>query len=95
MHQIVTGAAELFADEILQMEHLTKTGSTQLAADVQYFGNILSAMGFTVSQDLIVIEKSLGMTDEELQSTLNTPNTVGSDVVWKTMAAIRGLDAEN
>lgn len=88
----MTGAAELFADEILQMEHLTKTGISQLAADVQYFGNILSAMGFAVSQDLTVIGKTLGMSDDELQATLSMPNLDGSDVVWKTMASIRGLD---
>lgn len=87
----MTGAAELYADEILQIKQLTSIGSAQLTADVQYFGNILSAMGFAPSRDLSIIEKSLGMTLEELKiAAAGATSPTGEDVVLKTMGKIRG-----
>ncbi|GMH45907.1 hypothetical protein BSKO_13870 [Bryopsis sp. KO-2023] len=93
LDKIVSGAAELYADEILQIPSLTAQGCAQLAADVQYFGNILSAMGFAPSEDLNIIEKALGMSTEELKQAAGVLNPTGRDVVWVSMGKKRGVVA--
>ena len=43
--QVAEGAAELYVAQLGQLRSLTLHGSAQLAADLEYFCNIVSALG--------------------------------------------------
>ena len=52
MLQVAAGAAQLYADEMLQIPHLTQRGSQQLLADLEYYGNVLAALGVALPASL-------------------------------------------
>ncbi len=45
---MAAGAADLYTDQLQQILHLSSQGSQQLAADLEYFCNVLSALGVAV-----------------------------------------------
>lgn len=46
--QVAVGAADLYASQLSKLSHLTAHGSMQLAADLEYFCNVLHALGVAV-----------------------------------------------
>ena len=53
---MASGAAQLYADEMLQIPFLTQHGSQQLLADLEYFGNVLAALGVALPPSLVTWE---------------------------------------
>lgn len=53
---MATGAAQLYADEMLQIPYLTQHGGQQLLADLEYFGNVLAALGVALPASLVTWE---------------------------------------
>ena len=45
---MATGAADHYADQLAKIDRLTPHGSAQLAADLEYFCNVLHALGVAV-----------------------------------------------
>ena len=45
---MAAGAADLYTDQLQQISSLSSQGSQQLAADLEYFCNVLSALGVAV-----------------------------------------------
>ena len=50
--QVAVGAADLYAAQLQQITSLSSQGSQQLAADLEYFCNVLSALGVSVPPTL-------------------------------------------
>lgn len=49
---MATGAAELYGEEVQQIRSLTPFGTQQLLADLEYFCNVLAALGVALSPSL-------------------------------------------
>lgn len=50
--QVASGAAELYADEVQQIASLSHHGTQQLLADLEYFCNVLAALGVALPASL-------------------------------------------
>ena len=50
--QVASGAAELYADEVQQIVSLSHHGTQQLLADLEYFCNVLAALGVALPASL-------------------------------------------
>lgn len=50
--QVGTGAAEMYADEVQQIQNLSHHGTQQLLADLEYFCNVLAALGVALPPSL-------------------------------------------
>ena len=50
--QVASGAAELYAEEVQQIRSLTPHGTQQLLADLEYFCNVLAALGVALPPTL-------------------------------------------
>lgn len=50
--QVASGAAELYADEVQQITSLSHHGTQQLLADLEYFCNVLAALGVALPASL-------------------------------------------
>ena len=50
--QVASGAAELYAEEVQQIHSLTPHGTHQLLADLEYFCNVLAALGVALPPTL-------------------------------------------
>lgn len=50
---MAAGAAELYVRELARIGKLSSAGSAQLAADLDYFCNVLAALGVALPQQLI------------------------------------------
>ncbi len=63
--QVVAGAADLYADELHHITHLSKHGAQQLLADLEYFCNVLAALGIPLPPILGTWQTALMWPDEE------------------------------
>ena len=50
--QVATGAAEMYSDEVQQIHNLSHHGTQQLLADIEYFCNVLAALGIALPAGL-------------------------------------------
>lgn len=50
--QVATGAAEMYSDEVQQIHNLSHHGTQQLLADLEYFCNVLAALGVALPAGL-------------------------------------------
>lgn len=64
--KIINGVTELFADEILAIPYLSPLGAAQLSCDLQYFSNVLSAMGSTFPSPLASVYEAIKTPIDEL-----------------------------
>jgi hypothetical protein len=51
--QVAAGAADLFVGELSSIGALSEAGSAQLAADLDYFCNVLAALGVSLPPQLL------------------------------------------
>ena len=51
--QVAAGAARVYAQELASIKRLSEVGSTQLAADLDYFCNVLAALGVALPPQLV------------------------------------------
>lgn len=58
--QVAEGAAELYVAQLGQLRGLTPQGSAQLAADLEYFCNVVSALGVSIPTALATWQVDLG-----------------------------------
>lgn len=54
--QVVRGAGSLFADTVLQIPQLSPAGAAQLAADAEYFANVMSALAVPPPAELVTVQ---------------------------------------
>ena len=89
----MVGAANLYVDELLQIPSISSSGCAQLLADVEYFGNVLSAMGFLRPANLVSVQKALSMPAEDLKrdGEVTSPKEGGAAAVLRTVAKMRGV----
>ena len=64
--QVASGAAELYAEEVQQIGSLTPQGTQQLLADLEYFCNVLAALGVALPPTLTTWQVLPGMQKERL-----------------------------
>ncbi len=50
--QVATGAAEMYSNEVQQIHNLSHHGTQQLLADLEYFCNVLAALGVALPAGL-------------------------------------------
>ena len=50
--QVATGAAEMYSDEVQHIHNLSHHGTQQLLADIEYFCNVLAALGVALPAGL-------------------------------------------
>ena len=50
--QVATGAGEMYSDEVQQIQNLSHHGTQQLLADLEYFCNVLAALGVALPAGL-------------------------------------------
>lgn len=60
LDKVASGAAELYADEVQQIRSLTPHGTQQLLADLEYFCNVLAALGVALPASLSTWQVALG-----------------------------------
>ncbi len=48
LEQVAEGAAEMYVVQLGQLRSLSPAGSAQLAADLEYFCNVVSALGVSI-----------------------------------------------
>ena len=51
--QVAAGAAELYTGQLAQIRALSWPGAQQLAADLEYFCNVLAALSVALPADLV------------------------------------------
>ena len=51
--QVAAGAARVYVQELSSIKRLSETGSAQLAADLDYFCNVLAALGVALPPQLV------------------------------------------
>lgn len=51
--QVAAGAAQLYVQELASIKRLSEGGSAQLAADLDYFCNVLAALGVALPPQLV------------------------------------------
>lgn len=59
--QVVRGAGSLYADTVLQIPHVSAAGAAQLAADAEYFANVMSALAVAPPPELITLQLFAGV----------------------------------
>jgi conserved oligomeric Golgi complex subunit 7 len=48
MHQVAEGATALFMEQLRGIQYITDRGAQQLAADIEYLSNVLSALSMLI-----------------------------------------------
>ncbi len=59
--QVAEGAAELYVAQLAQLQTLSPLGSAQLAADLEYFCNVVSALGVRIPPALATWQVHSGL----------------------------------
>jgi hypothetical protein len=59
--QVVRGAGSLYADTVLQISHVSAAGAAQLAADAEYFANVMSALAVAPPPELTTLQLFAGV----------------------------------
>ena len=59
------GACQVYADECLKLTHVSANASKQLAADIEYFGNVLDDIGVQMHANLKALVNLLRLGQEE------------------------------
>ncbi len=91
---MAAGAADLYAAQLQQITGLSSQGSQQLAADLEYFCNVLSALGVSVPPTLGTWQVAAQWPAEEFPGAARLAAEDGMVHVptLQSVARIRGLD---
>lgn len=92
--QVVRGAGVLYADTVMQIKELSSLGASQLAADAEYFCNVMSALAVAPSPVLITVQLFTAVAADQFADAANGAVADGSaDVkVLKALAGMRGIE---
>ncbi|KAF5841942.1 oligomeric Golgi complex subunit 7 [Dunaliella salina] len=63
----VTAAANVYAKAIAQVPHVTQQGGAQLAADAEYFCNVMSALHVVPPPSLITVQAFAALPDDQFK----------------------------
>ena len=88
---VTAGAMMEVERTIKDIPHLTLLGSRQLAADIQYFLNILAALGLQPSSSLVLLQKLLEMNESEIASARKLHSDQADLTVFDDVARIRRI----
>lgn len=94
LDRVASGAAGLYTRQLLAIPRLSAKGAQQLAADLEYFCNVLSALSVTVSPTLATIQVAVGLPDADFSAAADDALRELPHLERKTMeavAAMRGL----
>jgi hypothetical protein len=59
------GACQVYAEECLKLTHVSSNAAKQLAADIEYFGNVLDDIGVQMHANLRALVSLLRLSPEE------------------------------
>lgn len=65
--QVVSGAAALYGDAVFQIPELGHQGGMQLAADVEYFINVMGALHVAPPHGLLTVQLLAGADADEFR----------------------------
>ena len=93
MVQVIVGSAELYGDEILGLTRLTGPGVVQMTCDLQYFSNVLSAMGTSFPPSLASVYEAIqSPADQIRQQVQNTAVDGNRRTVLETILRMKHSD---
>ena len=93
MVQVIVGSAELYGDEILGLARLTGPGVVQMTCDLQYFSNVLSAMGTSFPPSLASVYEAIqSPADQIRQQVQNTAVDGNRRTVLETILRMKHSD---
>eukprot|EP00877_Chromochloris_zofingiensis_P008949 jgi/Chrzof1/4307/Cz14g08100.t1 len=94
LDKVVRGAGVLYADTVMQIKELSSLGASQLAADAEYFCNVMSALAVAPSPVLITVQLFTAVAADQFADAANGAVADGSaDVkVLKALAGMRGIE---
>jgi hypothetical protein len=85
--QVVRGAGSLYADTVLHIAHVSAAGAAQLAADAEYFANVMSALAVAPPPELITLQLLAGVPPHSFEDLAAVAVAAGSADV-----KVRGLE---
>lgn len=94
LDKVVTGAAALYEDQVLALPQLSYPGGVQLAADVEYFCNVMSALHVMPPATLLTVQLFAGQTSEQVLETAKMALAEGTvdATTLKAIAHMRQID---
>ena len=94
--QVAAGAADLYANELHHITHLSRHGAQQLLADLEYFCNVLAALGIPLPPILGTWQTALMWPDEEYMAAANTALETSSvdSAALHRYALVRGFQTK-
>ena len=95
MLQVIVGSAELYGDEILGLTQLTSPGVVQMTCDLQYFSNVLSAMGTSFPPSLASVYEAIQSPADQIRQQLqNTSAPIDGNrrTVFETVLRMKHSD---
>eukprot|EP00884_Botryococcus_braunii_P002839 jgi/Botrbrau1/12556/Bobra.0169s0092.1 len=65
LDKVAAGAADMYVSELEKVDRLSASGAQQLAADLEYFCNVLSALGVALPPTLVTWQVAASWSPEE------------------------------
>eukprot|EP00741_Cyanophora_paradoxa_P025709 tig00000388_g24810.t1 len=87
---VAKGTAQMYVEQILQIPNLGATGSRQLATDIGYLSNVMSALGVAVEAPLRAAQRLLGASRDEFLDAVEDDPSIDRKLA-RTLAAIRSI----
>ncbi|KAK9829565.1 hypothetical protein WJX72_006519 [[Myrmecia] bisecta] len=93
LDKVAAGAAELYAEQLRQVPHLSLHGVQQLAADLEYFCNVMSALGVALPPALATWQAAVNWPAADFPGAANAALEEGSvdPTVLKHIAKARNV----
>ncbi|KAK9915106.1 hypothetical protein WJX75_004782 [Coccomyxa subellipsoidea] len=93
LDRVAAGAAELYVRELAKITSLSESGAAQLAADLDYFCNVLAALGVAVPLQLVTWQVAVGWqaSDFTASATAALDDLMADRATLELVAAARGL----
>lgn len=94
LDRVVTGVAMQYSEIVLKLPGLSSHGAVQLAADVDYFCNVMTALHVAAPPHLAAIQVLLGLPTEQLNQSARAAVLDGSidQKVAKSIFSMRGVE---
>ncbi|KAK9846891.1 hypothetical protein WJX84_000821 [Apatococcus fuscideae] len=96
LDMVAEGAAELYVVQLSQLQSLSAQGSAQLAADLEYFCNVVSALGVSIPPALATWQIATGWSQAEFPAAAESARSEGVDsATLDHIAAVRSIKSSS
>ncbi|GAB2227797.1 hypothetical protein Droror1_Dr00009624 [Drosera rotundifolia] len=72
MFKVAEGATAIYTDQLRGIQHITDRGAQQLAVDIEYLSNVLSALSMPIPPALSTFQTCLSTPRDQLRDLLNS-----------------------